>query len=86
VIEFCYLKSYNFFVIKSGGIEVVFSGRDLDVLSTALIIDIVANSTEPLMHYNIVSFTLYIILVYFSVFVCFITPYIINSMHPCTVK
>ena len=42
----------------------VFSGRDLDVVSTALIIDIVDNNTDYTvlpMPYNIVSFNVYII-------------------------
>jgi len=42
---------------------VVFSGRDLDVVSTALIIDIIDNndSTVLPMPYNILSFIVYII-------------------------
>jgi len=42
----------------------VFSGRDLDVVSTTLIIDIVDNNNDSTvlpMPYNIVSFIVYII-------------------------
>ena len=50
---FAYLSYYY-----SGGIKLIFTGSDLDVVSTVLIIDIVDNTTNNTvlaMPYNIVS-------------------------------